>query len=322
VVNGVQVRSFVHTDCIKRVMTGSPSETTPDMGAVAAYELAPELPVPYLALGPQARSGPLAAITGRTGTTNQIMALVDPEQAYSGLRGYTADPGMQPTGRESDLVQAFLAAGAERMRATRGQRGYNQRRIEDFVKSLERADRMARFVRDGASFGGREYTLALDVQVPLAVQALRDGLSHTALLQSGYSWDTHTMNTQQSDYHQGLYTSLDMLMTQLQEGDLLDDTMVMVFSEMGRTPKLNEQAGKDHWPVTSCMFLGAGVRGNRVLGGTTDELGAMSMSLETGALDVRGKQLQSGNLVAGVLDAVGVDTEAYLPGVEAFRGFA
>src|SRR5687768_11849360 len=42
VINGVQVRSFVHTDCIKRVMTGSPSETTPDMGAVAAYELAPE----------------------------------------------------------------------------------------------------------------------------------------------------------------------------------------------------------------------------------------------------------------------------------------
>src|SRR5689334_22122415 len=37
VVNGVQVRSFVHTDCMKRMLTGSPSEVAPDMGAIAAF---------------------------------------------------------------------------------------------------------------------------------------------------------------------------------------------------------------------------------------------------------------------------------------------
>ncbi|MEM9190649.1 MAG: hypothetical protein AAGF12_15800 [Myxococcota bacterium] len=78
VVNGIQVRSFVHTDCAKRMLTGGPSEVAPDFGAIAAYELARDLPVPYLALGAYSRSGPLGSITGRAGTTNQITALIDP----------------------------------------------------------------------------------------------------------------------------------------------------------------------------------------------------------------------------------------------------
>jgi uncharacterized protein (DUF1501 family) len=90
---------------------------------------------------------------------------------------------------------------------------------------------------------------------------------------------------------------------------------------MGRTPRLNADAGKDHWPVTSAMLLGAGVRGGRMLGGTSDELDALSIDLQSGAIDAGGKQLQAGNLVAGVLETLGVDPEAYLPGVEPLRAF-
>jgi len=316
-VHGVQVRSFVHTDCIKRVLTGSPSETAPDLGAMAAFELAPDLPVPYLALGSQARSGPLASITGRAGTSNQLVALVDPEAAYAQPGGLIPDQGLIPTGQEQDLVAAFIAAGTARLRATRGQRGYNKRRIDDFAQSIERADRLARFVRDGASLGARDYTPQLEVQIPLAVQALRDGLSQAALLQSSYSWDTHSGNNQQSMFHDGLFGSLDTLCAELESADLLDQTLVVVMSEMGRTPKLNGQQGKDHWPVTSCFMLGASVPGDRVLGGTNDELGARSVDLETGELDSAGTQLQAANLAAGILSTVGVDASGYLPGTSA-----
>ena len=88
-------------------------------------------------------------------------------------------------------------------------------------------------------------------------------------------------------------------------------------SEMGRTPKLNGQRGKDHWPVTSCLVLGAGVPGNRVLGGTSDELGARSVDLGTGEVDDTGVQLQASNLAAGILATVGVDASSYLPGTNA-----
>jgi len=55
-------------------------------------------------------------------------------------------------------------------------------------------------------------------------------------------------------------------------GSLLDQTTVLVMSEMGRTPIHNAAIGKDHWPVTSAMLVGAGVAGGRVVGATDDEL--------------------------------------------------
>lgn len=322
IVNGVQVRSFVHTDCIKRVMTGSPSETTPDMGAIAAWELGRDLPVPYLALGNQARSGPLASITGRAGTTNQLNALIDPASAYAAPGGLGPSPGLEVTDAENGRVMAYLAASAERMRRARAERGYNQRRIDDFVSSLDRADRLGRFVSGGGGLSERDYTVDLAVQIPLAVRAIEEGLSHTALVQSGYDWDTHQDNARQSMFHEGLYGNLDDLMTELDDRRMLDQTLVVVLSEMGRTPRLNSDRGKDHWPVSSCIVLGGGVRGGRVLGGTNDELGALSLDLATGAPDSAGKQLQASNLVAGVLSAIGVDTSTHLPSVEAFDAFA
>src|SRR4051812_6210508 len=132
VVNGVQVRSFVHTDCMKRMLTGSASEITPDMGAIAAFELAPELPVPYLALGSFARSGPLAAISGRAGTSNQLQSLVSPTAAYPKATGpYIADFGLDPNDQQATLVKQYLEASAKREQAVRGQRGYNKSRVDD-----------------------------------------------------------------------------------------------------------------------------------------------------------------------------------------------
>ncbi|HEY4221051.1 MAG TPA: DUF1501 domain-containing protein, partial [Myxococcota bacterium] len=315
VVNGVQVRSFVHTDCMKRMLTGSPSEITPDMGAIAAFELAPELPVPYLALGSFSRSGPLAAITGRAGTSNQLQSLVDPNAAYAPATGpQVPDFGLAPTDAQAGFVKQYLEAGAARAKATVGQRGYNKKRVDDYISSLDRGETLANFVKSGSSLGARGYTVDLNVQIPLAVEALKNGLSQTAMLQSGFAWDTHTKNDDQIGFHDGLFASLDTLCQTLDDEDMLDSTTIMVLSEMGRTPKVNADLGKDHWPVTSCMLIGAGVAGGRTIGGTTDKLASESLDLQTGAVDGNGKQLQSTNLVAGVLESVGVNPEPYLPG--------
>lgn len=319
VVNGLQVRSFVHPDCMKRMLTGNPSETTPDMAAIAAFELGRDLPVPYLALGGQARSGPYAAITGRTGTTNQLAALLDPKAAYPSLAGGAPETGLVANDAEQKLVRAYLDASAARLRATRGQRGYNRARVEDYLASLDRGERLRSFAQ-ATGIGARDYTLELAVQIPLAVRALKQGLSFTALMQTN-DWDTHQNNARQSDRHQALFSALITLCQTLESQALLDETLVVVVSEMGRTPKLNRDAGKDHWPVTSALVLGAGVRGNRVLGATGDGLEARTIELASGVPASDGKQLQAGNFVAGVLEAVGVDPAQYLPGVEPFRAF-
>jgi hypothetical protein len=93
-------------------------------------------------------------------------------------------------------------------------------------------------------------------------------------------------------------------------------------SELSRTPKLNAQLGKDHWPVTSALVFGGGVAGGRAYGGTSASLDPVLIDYATGAPSGGGKNLETNNFAAGILSLCGVDPEAHLPSVEAFDVFA
>jgi uncharacterized protein (DUF1501 family) len=96
---------------------------------------------------------------------------------------------------------------------------------------------------------------------------------------------------------------------------LLDRTIVLVISEMGRTPVRNATGGKDHWPVTSALVFGGPVRGDRVIGGTTDALAPVGVNPTTGDLDPGASSLRPASLLAGVLACAGLDPEEWYPGV-------
>src|SRR5262249_14382151 len=73
------------------------------------------------------------------------------------------------------------------------------------------------------------------------------------------SWDTHANNF---GWLRGALPSLDMtcsaLLNDLQENGLLDETLVVIMSDMGRTPQINGNAGRDHWSYAySVVFAGA-----------------------------------------------------------------
>ncbi|MEQ1502725.1 MAG: DUF1501 domain-containing protein, partial [Myxococcota bacterium] len=118
----------------------------------------------------------------------------------------------------------------------------------------------------------------------------------------------------------GLFTQLSRLAAALDRAALLDDTLVVVVSEMTRTPKRNEALGTDHWPHTSALLFGGPTRGGRVCGATDGLLESLPMDFATGAVDPAGALCQYDNFVAGVLAMVGVDPERWLPGSEPFRG--
>lgn len=316
VVNGVQVRSIAHEECIKRMLTGTPSTDNADVAATAAFELGRDLPVPYLVLGPIALTGAFGSIAGRTGSVNQLRSLIVPGSEYPPPRGLPPYAGVDATDAEEGLVHAYLAASADRQRAVRAQRGSNAKQIDDFARSLDREGLLRRFVKDNGGFGDFAYTPDLGVQSTIAVKALERGLSRTVMLGGGFQWDTHNGNDRQSMLYDDLFGGLTALAKSLEDSKLLDQTTVLVVSEMGRTPKLNVMRGKDHWPVTSALVFGAGVAGNRAVGATDDALGAMSIDLATGRPDSAGKQLQSANLAAAVLSIVGVDPKKYYPGSE------
>jgi hypothetical protein len=82
-------------------------------------------------------------------------------------------------------------------------------------------------------------------------------------------WDSHAQNFAQ--HKQKLLPPFDAaysaLLEDLHERGLLDETLVVVLSEFGRTPKINANAGRDHWPgCFSITLAGAGIRGGLVHG--------------------------------------------------------
>jgi hypothetical protein len=83
------------------------------------------------------------------------------------------------------------------------------------------------------------------------------------------SWDTHSNNF--SKMKKSLAPTLDAalhgLFTDLKERGLLDEILVVVNAEFGRTPTINKNAGRDHWPwVYSLALAGAGIRPGTIFG--------------------------------------------------------
>lgn len=73
-----------------------------------------------------------------------------------------------------------------------------------------------------------------------------------------------------------------------EELKLRDKLVVVVQSEMGRTPNYNGGNGKDHWSIGSVMFLGPGIKGNRVIGATDRKQFAVPINPATLACDDKG----------------------------------
>lgn len=83
-------------------------------------------------------------------------------------------------------------------------------------------------------------------------------------------WDTHTENF---TGHQRLLGPLDAaipaLMSFLEQKGMLERTLVVIMGEFGRTPRINENTGRDHWPRASwLMMAGGGVKTAQLIGGT------------------------------------------------------
>jgi hypothetical protein len=92
-----------------------------------------------------------------------------------------------------------------------------------------------------------------------------------------------TVNYGGWDHHAQIWKGLDNKLHELDQGlsafltdmdvrGLMEETLIAVFGEFGRTPKINKDTGRDHWgPAASLLFAGAGVQGGKVIGATDKE---------------------------------------------------
>ncbi len=96
----------------------------------------------------------------------------------------------------------------------------------------------------------------------------------------GHAYDMHQNNfSMLKDFNLPLLDQvIPALLQDLDQSGLLDSTLVVVMGEMGRTPKINANAGRDHWPQCGFSLLfGGGVKQGYVHG-TTDKIGAWPTS--------------------------------------------
>jgi hypothetical protein len=91
------------------------------------------------------------------------------------------------------------------------------------------------------------------------------------MLQGDYNWDWHKDCFREARGTLPLFDlGLSALIEDLDERGLLDDIAVVAWGEFGRTPKINGNAGRDHWPnVGGALLAGGGLKCGQVIGSTT-----------------------------------------------------
>lgn len=106
----------------------------------------------------------------------------------------------------------------------------------------------------------------------LARRLVEHGVRHVEV--SFGSWDTHNANfTRVPELTDELDAALSTLLQDLESRGMLNETLVVLATEFGRTPEINQNDGRDHHPTGfSCVLAGGGVRGGQVYG-STDEKG-------------------------------------------------
>jgi hypothetical protein len=134
----------------------------------------------------------------------------------------------------------------------------------------------------------------------LARRLVERGVKAVSVWMGG--WDTHSNNFK--SLKEKLMPPMDQgygtLLGDLYQRGLLDSTLVVQAAELGRTPKVNKDAGRDHWPKAfSVVLAGGGIKGGQIIGATDKH-----------ASDITDHPVSVEDLSATMFTALGVDIHA------------
>jgi uncharacterized protein (DUF1501 family) len=122
-------------------------------------------------------------------------------------------------------------------------------------------------------------------QAEIALASFKAGVCVSANLSIG-QFDSHANNDKdQMLLLPEFLAGIAYLIRRAEELKIREKLVVVMQSEMGRTPNYNKGNGKDHWSIGSIMFLGPGIKGNRVIGATDEKQFHVPLNPQTLATD-------------------------------------
>ena len=157
--------------------------------------------------------------------------------------------------------------------------------LDDSVRSLDRfADQAYQIISSPKARAAFDLSLEADRELDrfgrhefgqsmlLTSRLIEAGVRFVTVLLEG--WDTHQDNFNQlgRELLPNLDQSLAAMLDRFSEQGRLDSTAVLVTGEFGRTPKVNKNAGRDHWARAMCSLMAGGdVRAGQAIGRTDDK---------------------------------------------------
>jgi hypothetical protein len=269
---------------------------------------------PFMVIGGKLHQGK-KAITGEGGGT--LGALYDPFRLEYDPEAGTRIPGLQlpPELTPERLTdrQTLLRALADAHRAVQtGRRSIDDYRAQALaLLTTPEATRMFDLSQEAPELADRYGRTRFGQSCLLARRLVEHGVPFVQVNWSDHveaeedagdgGWDHHYRNFQimQDRHAPWLDQGLASLICDLAERGLLETTLVVAIGEFGRSPRINDKAGRDHWEhCYSALVAGGGVRGGRVVG----------------ASDVRGERpherpLTPADLAATIHHATGITSE-------------
>ena len=259
--NGLDYSVNNHSPGARYMATGKlDSLSHPTFAALVAACRGPDCPLAFLTFGNYSATGGLVAMA-RVPYIQSLKKIALADHVEGNPKAPYHDPFALD--RIEEALREGRAAAAGKPQLPRVERGENMLyAAQTSSKSLQR---VTPFIPEKLP----KERLAQQAEIALA--SFKAGVCVSANLDIG-QFDSHANNDRdQMKLIPEFLAGIAYLLRRAGELKIREQLVVVVQSEMGRTPTYNQGNGKDHWSFGSALFLGRGIRGNRVIGATDEK---------------------------------------------------
>lgn len=302
VLNGLDYSVNNHSPGARYMATGKlDSLAYPTFAALVAACQGPECPLSFLTFGNYSATGNLVAMS-RVPYLPSLKKLANADA----IEGNERSPYHDRFALDR-IEQALLA---EHQATAADPRLPRVERAENMLYSAQVNSKALERVAPHIPASIPKERLAQQVEIALA--SFKAGVCVSANLTIG-QFDSHANNDRdQMQLIPEFLAGIAYLIRRAEELKIRDQLVVIVQSEMGRTPTYNNGNGKDHWSIGSIMFLGRGIKGDRVLGATDEKQFQVAVDPQTLTCDKeKGIRVRPEHIHTSLREFAGIADHAY-----------